>query len=202
MCFCFFLQFTQNFPVSVLLSCFLKNHFSLFKILEKVWPWSWLVGEESIVATLSSSNGCCKWRSDHTSSHTSCGAAGFQGFSSNKQLLVSVKQWVWIHNLDMLHYIYWCSRDSYSQMEELSFFRLAWKVKSEEAVGIETGKGEFGVHLQKSILMHKKVGEDNQIKHFKNRNNKKVMVRKEIILWVLWIPTCKHLLDLCPSRLK
>lgn len=32
---------------------------------------------------------------------------------------------------------------------------------------IETGKGEFRDHLQKSILMHKKVGEDNQKEHFK-----------------------------------
>lgn len=49
-------------------------------------------------------------------------------------------------------------------------------------MGIETGKGEFGDHLQKSILIHKKAGEDNQIKHFKNRNKKKVVVGKEIIL--------------------
>lgn len=34
-------------------------------------------------------------------------------------------------------------------------------------MGIETGKGELGDHLQKTILTCKKVGEDNQIEHFK-----------------------------------
>lgn len=37
-------------------------------------------------------------------------------------------------------------------------------------MGIETGKGELGDNLQKTILTHKKVGEDNQIEHFKNKN--------------------------------
>lgn len=46
-------------------------------------------------------------------------------------------------------------------MEELSFFRLSWKVKGEVTVGIETGKGELGDHLQKSITTHEKAGEDN-----------------------------------------
>lgn len=38
-------------------------------------------------------------------------------------------------------------------------------------MGIETGKGELGDHLQKSILTHKKIGEDNQIEHFKKFRN-------------------------------
>ena len=118
--------------------------------------------EHKPLARLSSSEGCCKWCSDHTSSHASCGAAGFLGFTSSKQLLVSAKPRVWIHNLNMLLYTYWCSRDGYSQMGEISFCRLAWKVKEEEAVGVETARGELGDHLRKSILTHKKGGEENQ----------------------------------------
>lgn len=38
-------------------------------------------------------------------------------------------------------------------------------------MGIETGKGELGDHLQKSILTHKKIGEDNQIEHLKKFRN-------------------------------
>jgi len=35
-------------------------------------------------------------------------------------------------------------------------------VKEEEAVGVETARGELGDHLRKSILTHKKGGEENQ----------------------------------------
>lgn len=113
-------------------------------------------------ARLSSSDGCCKWCSDRTSSPASCEAAGFLGFTSSKQLLVSAKQRAWMHSLNMLLYTHWRSRDSYSQMGELSFFGLAWKTKGEEPVGVVAGRGELGDHLWESILTHEKGAGENQ----------------------------------------